>query len=230
MSDGAILLVGATGLVGRSIIAQKERVPQMPLVGLSRREMEFPDGVRMELVLAEPEAWGGVVDALKPKGIICALGTTRSKAGSEDAFRAVDHDLVMQVARKAKAVGTRRFVLVSSVGADIASRNFYLRVKGEVERDLRALRLARLDILRPGLLRGQRQGDTRFLEGMARGLAPVTDLFLRGDRTKYRSIQAEQLAAAALQCIREKANGQFIHEHEALQRLAARFDRNTGED
>ncbi len=219
-----VLLVGATGLFGRSIIARTPDMEGIALEGLARREIAFPEGTRMELVLAQPEDWGGIVEALKPEAMICALGTTRSKAGSVEAMRAVDYELVMQVARAAKNAGTRNFVHVSSAGADTASRAEYLRTKGEVERDLKSLRFTRLDILRPGLLLGKRQSDLRFLEGIGRTLAPLTDLFLRGDAIKYRSIKASVVAAAALQCVREKAGGQFIHEHAALMRLARRYE------
>lgn len=218
-----VLLVGATGLVGRSVIARTPHTPQVALQGLARREMDFPDGVRMELVLADNQDWPDVIAALAPDAVINALGTTKAKAGSEEAFRAVDHDLVMAVANAAKAAGARSFVHVSSVGADTASKNFYLRTKGEAERELRTLRFNRLDIFRPGLLRGQRQGDVRFLEGLGRALAPLTDLFLHGQYAKYRSIMAEDVAAAALQATGEKAGGQFIHEHDGIMRLADRF-------
>jgi len=219
-----ILLVGATGLIGRSVIARTPDMPDVTLQGLARREMEFPNGARMELVLADNQDWGGVVHDLAPDAVICALGTTRAKAGSVEAMRAVDYELVMQVARAAKAAGTRSFVHISSIGADTASRTLYLRTKGEVERDLKALRFTRLDILRPGLLRGQRQQDVRVLEGIGRVLAPVMDLFLHGNATRYRSIRAAMVAAAALQCTAEKAGGQFVHEHDSLKRLAARFE------
>ena len=225
-----VLLVGATGLVGRSVIERTADIPQLALQGLSRRELEFPEGARMELVLSESEGWADVVRMIRPEAVICALGTTIRKAGSQEAFRAVDHDLVMTVARAAKEAGARGFVHVSSVGAETGSRNFYLRTKGEVERDLKALHFKRLDILRPGLLRGQRRGDTRPAETIGRTLSPVTDLFLHGGYTKYRSIRSSDLAAAALQCVWEKANGQFIHEHGGLKRLIAKFEKaNTAE-
>ena len=218
-----VLLVGATGLVGRCVIARTRHLPHIALQGLSRREMAFPAGTRMEMVLAPSPDWPEIVAALEPDAVICALGTTKAKAGSEEAFRKVDHDLVLSVARGAKASGTRGFVVVSSVGADTASRNFYLRVKGEMERDLKSLRFTRLDILRPGLLRGERTGDPRPLEKVGRLLAPVADIALHGNRRKYRSLGANVVAAAALQATGEKAGGQFVHEHDGIKRLAARF-------
>lgn len=218
-----VLLVGASGLVGRNVIARAAHMPGVTLQGLARREIDFPAGVRMELVLAENANWPEIIHALAPDAVINALGTTRAKAGSEDAFRAVDHDLVLAVAKAARQAGVSSFVHISAVGADTASRALYLRVKGEVERELKALRFKRLDVLRPGLLRGKRQADARPLESLGQALAPFADMFLNGGARKYRSIRAHDLADAALQATGEKASGQFRHEFGGIMRLASRL-------
>lgn len=224
-----LLLVGATGLIGRSVIALAPHVPSMSLVALARSEMKLPRGVRMEMLLADPSGWEDAVAAISPDAVICALGTTWAKAGSEDAFRLVDQNLVMRVARAAREAGAGTFCTVSSVGADAQSKAFYLRVKGEVEKELQALKFGRLDILRPGLLRGHREGDRRFLERLGIAAAPVTNLLLHGNRRKYRAIRAETVAKAALQCVQEKARGRFVHENEGIERAATRFDRALAE-
>jgi uncharacterized protein YbjT (DUF2867 family) len=220
-----VLLVGATGLIGRTIIARSPDLDDIILQGLARREIPFPPGVRMELVLAESDEWPGIISQLVPDAVISALGTTHKKAGSTSGFRRVDHDLVLEVARAAKAAGVRNFVQVSSVGADPFSRNSYLRVKGETEKDLKALKLHRLDILRPSLLRGKRQNDLRPLEALGQIVAPIGDLFLHGSKEKFRSIKAVDLADAALACACAKAGGQFVHEHDSLMRLTSDFRR-----
>lgn len=229
MSDPRrILLVGATGLVGRTIIERSPDLKGIALQGIARREIPFPPGTRMELVLAESDQWPTLVAQLEPDAVISALGTTHRKAGSNAAFRAVDHDLVLEVARAAKEAGVRNFIQVSSVGADPYSKNSYLRVKGETEKDLKAVKFHRLDILRPGLLRGKRQNDIRVLEKLGQVGSPLADLFLQGKYRKYRSIRATDLADAALDLSRAKAGGQFVHEHESLVRLAREFQRELG--
>ena len=230
MSDPRrVLLVGATGLIGRSVIEQAPSVPGISLVALARREIRLPRGARMEMLLADPADWAGAVAAIQPDAVICALGTTRAKAGSEDAFREVDERLVLAVARAAKDAGASHFCTVSSVGADAGSKSFYLRVKGEVEQALQAMKWHRLDILRPGLLRGKRDNDRRALERLGIAAAPVTNLFLQGGNRKYRAIAAETVATAALQCVREKARGKFVHDNDAIQRSAARLERRLEE-
>ena len=89
----------------------------------------------------------GFPDSERVDVALCCVGTTIKKAGSKDAFRAVDHDYVLEFARWAKERGARQFVFLSSVSAELSSANFYLRVKAETERDLEALGFEALEIL-----------------------------------------------------------------------------------
>ncbi|MEL6738884.1 MAG: NAD(P)H-binding protein, partial [Pseudomonadota bacterium] len=112
-------LVGATGLLGRTLIELSSASDVARMVGIARREIEMPPGARMELFVAEADKWGEVLSAVRPRSLICALGTTWAKAGkTEEGFRAVDQDLIVETARRAKEAGISNFVLVSSAGAD----------------------------------------------------------------------------------------------------------------
>jgi uncharacterized protein YbjT (DUF2867 family) len=230
MSDvPRIVLVGATGLVGQAVIAEAVGREDLRLSAIARREVPLPAGARMEVFLAETDKWSEVIEALRPLALICALGTTWRKSGKDEAaFRAVDEDLVLAVAIAAKAHGVERFVAVSSAGADATSGNFYLRVKGEVERQLAAIRFARLDILRPGLLRGHRAGERRAAERAAIALSPVADMLLHGRWRTMRSIPAARVAEAALAFALRKAAGRFVHDNDAILRAARSLARPHG--
>jgi len=220
-----VLLVGATGLVGGLAIEEAIGLPDMRLIALSRRITSLPKGARMELLVAGLSGWGEMIAGLQPNSVICALGTTWAKSGrSEERFRAIDKDLVGAVAQTARKAGAENFVLISSVGANPYSRQFYLRVKGEAEAMLARLRFHRLDVLRPGLLRGRREADRRLLERIGIQASPVTDLFLQGNKRQYRSIDARMVARAALQCARSDAGGHFVHDNEGIVRLARRLE------
>jgi uncharacterized protein YbjT (DUF2867 family) len=220
-----VLLVGATGLVGTRVMEECVGRDDVRLVALTRREAPMPRGARMEMLVADPAEWDRSLATVAPDAVICALGTTWRKAGEDEAaFRAVDQELVLRVARAAKAAGTSHFVFVSSAGASIASRALYLRVKAEVEAALRKIGFFRLDMLRPGLLRGPRPGDRRPLERLAVLFSPLIDLFLQGSRRPLRSIDARVVAQAALQAAREKARGTFVHDNEAIRRLKRRLE------
>ncbi|MFC0590608.1 NAD(P)H-binding protein [Novosphingobium aquiterrae] len=225
MSDPIrIALVGATGMIGQSLIRLAVGRSDLRLVAVARREVPLPPGARMEVLVAEPDNWADAIAATNADVLVCALGTTIRKVGGDQAaFRAVDQDLVLAVARAAKAAGVRQTIVVSSIGADMAAKNFYLRVKGEVEQALGKIGLTRLDILRPGLLRGAR-GETRVAERMAMIASPLTDLLLHGSLRKYRSVRADTVARAIIGLSKEKAAGRFVFEHDAILRAARRGD------
>lgn len=215
-----IALVGATGLIGQALIRAAVGRSDIRLVAIARREVPLPPGARMEVLVAEPEGWGDAIAAANADAVVCALGTTiRRVGGDQQAFRAVDHDLVLAVARAAKTAGVRQFIVVSSVGASLATKNFYLRIKGEVEQALAKLGLTRLDIMRPGLLRGQR-GERRPAEKFAMFAAPLADLVLHGSYRKYRSVRDSVVARALIGLAKEKPAGRFVHEYDAIQRAA----------
>jgi uncharacterized protein YbjT (DUF2867 family) len=220
-----VLLLGATGLVGTRVMQECVGRSDLRLIALTRREAPMPHGARMEMLVADPAGWEQSIAIVAPDAVICALGTTWRKAGGDEAaFRAVDEELVLRVAKAAKSAGASNFVLISSVGADSASRTFYLRVKGQVETALRKLKPGRLDILRPGLLRGPRAGDRRPGERLAVAFSPALNLLLHGERRRFRAIDAGIVARAALEGAREKARGTFVHENDAILSLERRLD------
>jgi len=179
---------------------------------------------RKQLDVASPKLVQRVVDfsALDASGLaapevaFCALGTTIGKAGSQQAFRAVDHDAVLEFAKAALAMGARRFATVSALGADPRSRIFYNRVKGETEADLRALGFASLIIAQPSLLLGDRV-ESRPTE---RALV-VASRFLGGVLKPFaaRPIEAEVVARAVLSIAHDSEPGTRTFPNAELQRL-----------
>lgn len=224
-----IALVGATGLVGRKVIELSSAGDDTRIVGIARREAPLPPGARMEMFVAEPDKWSEVLEAVRPRALICALGTTMKKAGGDEAaFRAVDFDLVLATAQAAHRAGVPNMVLVSAAGADARSKSFYMRVKGEAEDAVSRVGFKRLDILAPGLLRGERVDDLRFAERAAIVAAPLIDPLLSGKWERFRSIDAALVAEAALGLALRRAGGRFTHDNEAMRR-AAREWRRVGE-
>ncbi|OGS56784.1 MAG: nucleoside-diphosphate sugar epimerase [Erythrobacter sp. RIFCSPHIGHO2_12_FULL_63_10] len=214
-----IVLIGSTGLVGRKLIDACIGRGNVRLIAVARREVKLPQGARIELVVADPKDWGEVIAGIAPDVLINALGTTWKQAGKDEAaFRAVDQQLVINAARAAQRAGVRQLVSVSSVGADARSKKFYLRVKGEVEKELSTVGFKRLDVMRPGLLRGARIDDSRPIEAIAQAIAPLVDPFLIGKWRPYRSVSAEMVAQAALGLAMRKAPGRFTHDYEGIRR------------
>lgn len=149
----------------------------------------------------------------------CSLGTTIRAAGSQANFRQVDFDHVLSFARVARAARAERFVLVSSVGADTQSRNFYLRVKGEVESALLGIGFPSLDIIQPGLLLGLRR-EMRPLELVSQALMPLANPFLVGARQPYRAVSARTVASAMIAASRSGRRGVYRYPYAGIKALA----------
>lgn len=150
-----LLLVGASGLVGREVLRLALEAPEVSAVfAPSRRPLAPHPKLTAPIVdfdrLPELEPWW------QADAVICTLGTTIKVAGSQEAFRKVDYSYPMAVARLARQHGTPTFVLNSALGADAGSGIFYNRVKGEVEHGLRSLGFPSLVLARPGLIGGAR--------------------------------------------------------------------------
>ncbi|WP_062782806.1 NAD(P)H-binding protein [Novosphingobium capsulatum] len=222
MSDPIrVLLVGATGLVGQAVLDAAAGRPGVRMVALGRRAAPLPAGAQMEQLVIAPEHWGDAVAQVRPDVIVLALGTTIAAVGGDRAaFRAVDHDLTLRCATAARQAGVGHAILVSSVGADPSARAFYLATKGEVERDVAALGFARLDVLRPGLLRGARQGAVRPAERLGMAVAPLVDWALMGDLSRYRSIPAASVGQAIVNLASAQATGYFVHEFRSIHSAA----------
>jgi uncharacterized protein YbjT (DUF2867 family) len=185
-------------------------------VGRRRLELAHPKLVQ---VVADFTALDKLAEPLRGDDAFCCLGTTRKKAGSPEAFRAVDHGAVLAYAWAARRGGARRFFTVSSIGANAGSRVFYSRVKGETEDALRVLDFPTLGIFRPSLLLGPRE-EYRFGERLAAVFAALFDPILVGGWRKYRGIQAAVVARAMLRCsFGTGARGTLIFESDEIQDL-----------
>ena len=212
--DKDTLLAGATGLVGREIARQWFGPGTLHL--LVRRPMPAPPRCAVHVVdFAQ-------LPALPPAGAaFCALGTTIKVAGSQAAFAAVDRDAVLAFARAAQAAGVRRFALVSALGANPRSTNFYSRVKGEAEAALEAMGFESLVIARPSLLAGdraslgqpERRGEVLTL-ALTKPLLPLIPL-------AWRPIQAAVVARAMVRALAEGRPGVRRLSSGEMQRLGA---------
>ena len=192
-----LLLVGATGLVGRHVLdlaladARIQSIIAPVRRPLPRHQKLVAPTVDFERLPEEPEWWQ--VDA-----VVCALGTTLRAAGSQEAFRRVDHDYPLAVARLARAHGTRTFVLNSALGADSSSRFFYNRVKGEVERDIAALGFPSFTIVRPGLIGGKRDAPRPTERAASSILGLLHPILPRRLRINPASVIARAMIGAAV--------------------------------
>jgi uncharacterized protein YbjT (DUF2867 family) len=204
-----ILLAGATGLTGEHLLDRLLNEPTVSRVLAPTRRplaehphLENPVGDLQALL----PALGGQVDIG-----FCCLGSTIKQAGSQEAFKAVDLDLVVAFGKRARELGARHLLVISAVNADADSSVFYSRVKGETEQALRTQDWPQLTIARPSLLVGNRP-DTRWAEQLA---APIAKLI----PGKYGAIEACHLARALWRLALEEQDGVRIVESDELRKL-----------
>jgi uncharacterized protein YbjT (DUF2867 family) len=221
-ADGRIALVaGGSGLVGGRLLPLLLAAPEYARVyALSRRPLPLQHARLANRVLRFDAPFEAQLKGLACHDAFCCLGTTLRAAGSQAAFRAVDHDLVVAFARAALAAGAQRIVLVSAVGADAHARNFYLRVKGETERAVEALQPRSLDILQPSLLLGMRR-EWRARELGAQAALWLLGPLLLGSWARWRAIDAAMVAAAMYAAARSGRRGVYRYTYRELCRLAA---------
>ena len=215
-----LLLIGATGLIGRQLL-DLLTIRGDTLHVLTRRATGA-NGASLTEIIADPSEWPALAADAKADIVMSCIGTTWAQAGkSEDAFRAVDQHLILGVMQAAHDAGARQAISVSAVGASASSPNFYLRVKGEVEQSLQAMAFDRTDIMRPGLLRGDRNAERRFGEEIATLFAPVTDFAMSfGPLRRFRSIESGKVAQAMAALSGKSGKGYFVHDNDSILSLA----------
>jgi len=220
MNNKSALLLGASGLVGglclQALLGEQS---YKRVVLLTRRELPLDSHPRLEQKIVnfdglDPADFSGIDD------VFCALGTTIRKAGSQEAFRRVDLEYPLAAAQLAREAGARRFVLCSSVGANAKAKNFYLRVKGELEQGIGELGFPAFHVSRPSLLLGLR-AEVRPGERLMTTLAPLLNLAMFGGMRRYRAIAASTVGRAMVAAARNGGSGTIIHEYDSILRLVA---------
>jgi uncharacterized protein YbjT (DUF2867 family) len=201
------IVVGATGLVGGQLVQHLLDDPRFETVVVVTRRptgRTHPKLVEQVVDFGQPSTWSSLV---RGDVAFSALGTTRGQAGSVQAQRVVDYDYQYAVAKAARQNGVPTFVLVSSASADPNSPFAYMKMKGELERDVAALQFPKLYVLQPGPLHGTRE-KTRPFETLSVGaLSAITRLGLLRD---LRPIAAAQVARAMLTLAVEQAPSRTV--------------------
>ncbi|MFH1196663.1 MAG: NAD(P)H-binding protein [bacterium] len=190
------IVIGATGLIGKNltrILLDDERYSFVKIFVRRSSGVVHPKLEEHIVDFDEIEKWKGEITG---DVLFSAMGTTIKKAGSQAVQYKIDFTYQYEFAKAAAANGVRKYLLVSSIGAGSKSKNFYLKIKGELEDKISELSLKNIMIFQPSLLIGERD-EKRFTEELgAKIFSPITELipFLK----KYRPIKAETVAEAMI--------------------------------
>ena len=206
------LVAGSTGLIGNLLIEELVKSGK-EVIAITRNKNISEDKQIFNKVVDfdDKESLDGLFTNISD--VFICLGTTIKKAGSKDKFRKVDVDYCFSIAKAASKAKVPNLSIVTSIGADSQSNNFYLKCKGEVEEMISGLCFKSLSIYRPGLLIGKRE-EKRFAESIGQIIQPrLIDPLLRGSSKKYRSVKAVDLAYT-LQKLSGIKEGKTIYQFE----------------
>jgi uncharacterized protein YbjT (DUF2867 family) len=207
------LLAGSTGLIGSQLLdLLLNDNHYSSVIAISRKPIATVNAKLTNLV-CELRDLSNYKNQLKADDIFCCLGTTIKKAKSKEAFRAIDLDAPLLLAKISKEQGAKRFLLVSSLGASKNSSIFYNQVKGEVEEAIKQVGFDSLHILRPSLLLGPRK-EERSGEDAAKFIYKIFSFIVP---KKYQAIESIQVARAMVAFAQEERPGGFVHESAELQ-------------
>ena len=211
------LVAGATGLTGGHLLSQLLADTRYARVTALVRKAALPGNRKLSELVVDFDALPTFSTA---DDAYCCLGTTIRKAGSQAAFRRVDFEFVVSFAGVAKAAGAKRFLVMSSLGANPRSTVFYSRIKGEMENALREIGFETLQIFQPSLILGERK-EQRRAERIGITAFSAMGALMLGPLRKYRPIESATIARAMIRAAFSSGCGIHVYPSDAIERLAS---------
>lgn len=197
MEQKTAIVFGASGLIGSQVVSRLLKDNAFGMVKEVVRRAERPPHPKLKTIIADYDTLPDHQAQLSADIVFCCLGSTMKKTPDMKAYYQIDHDYPLRAAFLLKDLSASQFHLVSSIGANPDSRNFYLRMKGETERDIEAVGFNCLYIYRPSLLTGQRR-EGRGREHFFASVMKIIDPLFIGSLKNYRSISGETVARSMI--------------------------------
>jgi uncharacterized protein YbjT (DUF2867 family) len=218
MNEKTAVIIGSTGLIGSKLLELLLNDSYYKVIRvIVRRPVEFENPVVTVKVIdfSDDESFKSAIAGCD--ALFCAVGTTQKKVkGDSTAYYKVDYDIPVKAAKFCEETGCPAFLFVSSVGADSKSKNFYLKLKGEVEDKLRGMKIASVSVFRPSMLLGNRK-EFRLGEEIAKAIsAPLSFLF----PSKYKPVKAESVARAMITASKKATLGFNVNHYNEMVNIA----------
>ncbi|HLG40806.1 MAG TPA: NAD(P)H-binding protein [Chitinophagaceae bacterium] len=212
-----LTIIGVTGLIGSHLYELLKQDKTVETIRLIVRRPMRKDDDRTEIKLVDFNDAESLLLAISGSDLVfCTVGTTQRKVkGDKDAYRKVDYDIPVKAARFCKMTECETLVLVSSVGADSKSKNFYLKLKGEVEDAIKEVGLKSVHTMRPSMLLGDRK-EFRLGEKIGKGLMAAFSFLIP---SKYKPMHAKDVAKAMIAAAKEKKDGFFVYEYKEMKSM-----------
>lgn len=213
------VIVGASGLIGRNLVNTLLLTHDYSEVtSISRKKLPVHSS-KLNQVIADFDDLESYEQYITGHALFCCLGSTRNKTPDKKEYYKIDHDHPVKLAEIAKKNGVEQYHLVSSIGADATSSNFYLKMKGETEEDIKKVGLKALCIYRPSILVGERT-ESRQMERLAIKFMLLISPLLVGPLRKYRAIHAKVVAKAMYKTSLKPREGVYIYSSDRIKRRA----------
>jgi len=214
-----VILVGASGLIGSNLLSELIRSEAISEILLLVRKSTGSSSFKVkELIVNFDEPNSYSID-IQADIIFSCLGTTKSETPNSELYRQIDLGYPLNLAKLGQKNGVAQFHIISSLGADTGSSNSYLKLKGELEQELKKLTIPSLHIYQPSFLIGERKKD-RLTEKIMIPIFRLIDPLLIGPLKKYRSIKATDVAKVMLNQSIKNLQGTFIYPSIQIQELA----------
>lgn len=213
------LIIGSTGLIGSQLLnSLLESKDYDKVITFVKRDSgkQHPKLSQHIIDFDQPQSYQELIAG---DDFFCTIGTTIKKAGTKEDFKKVDFEYPQQFASLASKNKVKNFLLISSLGADKSSKNFYLKTKGEIENFLKNSDFESVSILRPSLLLGNRK-EFRLGERVAGVFMKTVSFLFFGKLKKYKPIESKTVAKALLMIARENKKGFHIYESDVIQNIA----------
>lgn len=212
------ILAGASGSIGSSLLQQLlNGEDYSEVLVLVRKDLGFQHPKLKQLVL-DFDQISHYSAEITGDAVFCCLGTTKKQTPDQVTYKKIDYQYPVDIAWIAQTNGATSYHLVSSIGANKDSSAFYIKTKGETERDIKAVPFKSIHIYRPSLLNGKRK-DKRVLERIINSVMYFINPILAGSLKKYRSIKVETVARAMLRQSLSEERDVFIYESDQIQEL-----------
>jgi uncharacterized protein YbjT (DUF2867 family) len=212
-----VAIAGATGLTGSLCLLELLQNNQISEVySIGRRQTGLKHSKLKEVLLKN----NLLSETIHADAFICCLGTTIKKAGSKNAFKAIDLELPIYLAKELNDKGCNTVSIISAMGANASSSIFYNSVKGQMEEAIKQININSLSILRPSIIAGQRN-EKRFGEKIGLVVMKVMNPLLMGSLKNYKSIKASDIAKALVNSVIIQKSGATVYLSDEIKKLAS---------
>jgi uncharacterized protein YbjT (DUF2867 family) len=214
------VVLGATGFIGEQLVQQLLNDPAFSKVRILVRRPVQLSHPKLEVAVVKFDDLGEFKSELGTGEVIfCCIGTTQKQVkGNKIEYRKIDVDIPVHAARLGLEAGFTKYLLVSAVGANALSKNFYLSLKGEVEDTIKKLNYSAFHVFRPSILLGIRK-EFRLAEVIGKGVMQALSILFIGGLKKYKGIQGSDVAKAMVQTAKSNERGTKIYHYDEMMQI-----------